>query len=271
MFYQKIQAPVHLRSFVECFFIWETSLQHPFKVESPPNGFGSIVFNYGVPYKLSNFKFEEPKFVPQFFLTGQSTRNYELTLAGKIGMIGIVFRPTGLATLFNLPQAELTDERINLCDLLPKKEVELLGEKIFECRSAAERIKVLIQFLNLRLMQNEHRIDTIDFAANFIVDAKGVININSLMNDLFMSRRQFERKFLQKVGLSPKYYARIRRMSYLCSIMAGKRQVNWQHLLYDSGYYDQAHFIKDFTSFLGRTPSDYLTNNVELAHFLNRG
>lgn len=271
MFYRKIEPPIHMKTFIECFYIWETSLLHPLKVESPPNGFGSMVFNYGTPYKISNFKFEAPKFVPQCFLTGQATRNYELSLFGTIGMIGIVFRPAGLGTLFNLPLAELTDERINLYDILDRKMVETIAERIMESKSHAERIQVLIQFLNQQLMLNENRIDNIDFAANYIVNKKGIINVNTLMNDLYMSRRQFERKFLQKVGLSPKYYARVRRMSYLCSLMAGKRQVNWQHLLYDCGYYDQAHFIKDFTSFLGRTPNDYLLHNIELAHFLKQG
>lgn len=270
MRYRKIQPPVHLKPYVECFFIWECTLDQPLRVESPPAGFSSVVFNYGEPYHVSNFKFDEPKLVPKAFLTGQSTRNYELSLIGTIGMVGIVFRPAGLGTLFNFPLAELADERIDLRDLLKSQEVADLSDKISDSTTYQERIWLLLEFLNLKLLQNEHRFDNIDYAANRIVDANGIMNVQELMNDLYMCRRQFERKFLQKVGLSPKYYARIRRLGHICSLMAGKRKVNWQHLLYDCDYYDQAHFIKDFTAFLGRTPTDYLQNNVELVHFLKQ-
>ena len=268
MFYKKIQPPSHLKPYVECFFIWECSLQQPLRVESPPNGFGSMVFNYGEPYRVQSLKMGSPTLVPQAFLTGQSTSNYALSLLGNLGMVGIVFRPAGLGTLFNLPIAELTNERLNLADILRGAEMRELTEKIAESTTFEERIALLIQFLNFRLLQNEHRFDNVDFAANRIVDCNGIINVSDLMTDLFMCRRQFERKFFQKVGLSPKYYARIRRVGYLCSLMSGKRKVNWHSLLYDCGYYDQAHFIKDFTAFLGRTPTKYIQNNVELTHFL---
>lgn len=271
MLYKKIQPPAHLKPYVECLFIWECAFNQVFKVESPPTGFSSIVFNYGDPYRVVNFKSESPQTVPQAFLTGQSTRNYELNLLGQTGMIGIVFKPASLATLFNLPLAELTDERINLFDILRSPEIVELSEKIVESSTHQLRIELLINFLNLKLLQNEHRFDNIDFASNRIVEARGMVNVNEMMNELYMCRRQFERKFFQKVGLSPKYYARIRRMGYLCSLIAGKRSVNWQHVLYDCGYYDQAHFIKDFAQFLGRTPNDYLQNNVELSHFLKQG
>jgi AraC-like DNA-binding protein len=236
-------------------------------VESPPTAFTSMVFNYGNPYTVRNTKYEWNA-VPKSFLTGQATTSYNLSVSGTIGMIGIVFRPAGMHTLFNLPLGELTDERIELGQILRGKEMRILHEKIAEASNTDERIGILTHFLNNQFRLNEYRFDAVDFTANQIVDAKGLVNVSNMMNDIFMCRRQFERKFFQKVGLSPKFYARTRRLGYLCSLMSGKRKMNWQHLLYDCGYYDQAHFIKDFTAFLGKTPTDYLKNNVELTHYL---
>ncbi len=271
MFYQKIPPPDHLKPFVECFFIWECTLLQPLQVESPPSGFCSMVFNYGARYRVRLMKTAESTLAPQVFLTGQSTCSYELTLTENVGMAGIVFRPAGLKTLFNLPLPELTDERIDLTEILKGKEIHKLADKISASVTARERVQLLMQFLNIRLLRNECRFDYIDFAANRIVNAHGVVPIKDLTSDIWMSRRQFERKFFEKVGLSPKYYARIRRMGYLCSLMAGKRKVNWQSLLFECGYYDQAHFIKDFTEFLGRTPTEYIQTNTELTHFLKSG
>lgn len=267
MFYKKFIPPTHLQPYIECFYIWEVDARKPLFVESPPSAFGSMVFNYGQTYQVQNSKYEAIV-VPQSFLTGQATHAYQLRLLGKIGLIGIVFRPAAMHTLFNLPVSELTNERLAINDILRGHEIKDLQDKIMESHSHQERITLLLQFLNKQLRENEHRFDAVDFTANQIVTSKGIVNVNIMMTDLFMCRRQFERKFFQKVGLSPKFYARTRRLGYLCSLMSGKRQVNWQALFYDCGYYDQAHFIKDFTTFLGRTPTDYLKNNVELTHFL---
>ncbi len=267
MIYKKFAPPPYLKPYVECFYVWENTFLKPQLVESPPSAFTSMVFNYGNPYSVKNVKYESVS-VPQSFLTGQATTSYHLSLMGTIGMVGIVFRPTAMHTLFNLPLGELTDERLSIMEILRGGEIMDLQDKIIEAQNTAERMDLLTHFLSIQLMKNEYRFDTVDFTANQIVDAKGLINVSDMMNNLFMCRRQFERKFFQKVGLSPKFYARTRRLGYLCSLMAGKRQVNWHSMLYDCGYYDQAHFIKDFTAFLGRTPTDYLKNNVELSHFI---
>ncbi len=83
-----------------------------------------------------------------------------------------------------------------------------------------------------------------------------------------MSRRTFERKFLQKMGLSAKYYARIRCISYLCYCIAGKKRVEWSKVLYECNFYEQAHFIVDLEEFWGRSPQQYLKENTELIHLV---
>lgn len=270
MFYRKFPPPAHLRPFVECFFVWENSklLSTPLSIESPPNGFASMVFNYGTPYRVTSQKLNGG-LAPKNFLTGQATKSYQLQLSGKIGMVGIVFRPAGLHTLFGLPMYEFSDERTNLRDVLGRQ-LDEWSDKIEEAISHTERIALLEQFLNLQLLRKKSEPDRTDYAANLIVDKRGVINISDLMDELFVCRRQFERKFLQKVGVSPKYYARIRRIGVLCHELAQKRwQISdWQELIFQSGYYDQSHFIKEFTEFTGKSPSLYVKNNVELANYL---
>lgn len=271
MFYRKFSPSAHLQPFIECFFVWECSktLAKTLPIESPPSGFSSIVFNYGTPYRVTSQKLNGG-LVPKTFLTGQATKSYQLQLSGKIGMVGIVFRPAGLNTMFGLPMYEFSDERTNLRDVLGRQ-LDDWSDKIEEATSHVERIMLLEQFLNIQLLRKKSEPDRTDYAANLIVDQRGIVNINDLMSELFVCRRQFERKFLQKVGVSPKYYARIRRIGFLCNELAQKRWEidDWQDLVYRCGYYDQSHFIKDFTEFTGKNPSIYVKNNVELANYLS--
>ncbi len=270
MLYRKFQPAPHLRPFVECYFVWEseTAPGGGLSVESPPTGFGSMVFNYGEGYRVSTGRHINLD-VPTAFVSGQSTHSYRLSLSGRIGMAGIVFRPAGISSLFGLPMYEFSDERLGLDEVFGP-DVERLAERVAEAATPEVRVAVLEGFLNARFLKTNPIPDRTDYAANVIVDRFGVVSVGELLNDVCLSRRQFERQFLHRVGVSPKYYARIRRVGFVCAQLAARRwQVSdWHDFIFRAGYYDQSHFIKDFTEFTGKAPSLYVKGNVELGNFL---
>ena len=272
MIYKKFLPREDLENFIECYYVWESgnSNSEPIEVESPPNAFTSIVFNYADPYMVSNNKGLRT-ITPMQFIIGQQTYSYKLHLTGKVGMAGIVFKPTGIASLLNISMHSLTGERVDLKVFIKKEIISGVMEKLVFSKSPERRYKVLEDFIIENYIKDCPEQDPIDKAANLIVKEKGKVNINELCENSFMSRRQFERKFLKKVGLSPKYYARLRRIGYICSLMAGKEKVNWQDLYLNNDFYDQSHFIKDFTEFTGRPPEKYFYFNNELVHYLEEG
>ena len=137
---------------------------------------------------------------PPAFLTAQATQSYWLELTGRIGMAGVVFKPAGVASLFGLPMYEFTDERISLTDVLGPLAAQLY-QQLAEAPGPHERVQLLEQFLNRQLLAKGAVADRTDYAANLIVAQKGVVNISELMDELYVCRRQFERQFLQKVGI----------------------------------------------------------------------
>ena len=88
MRYQKFKPADTLRAFVECYFIWEGEAAESLQVQSPPNSYSSIVFNYADLYKAFQHN-DEPVVVPRAFVSGQFTSNYTLLLQGKIGIAGV--------------------------------------------------------------------------------------------------------------------------------------------------------------------------------------
>src|SRR5215211_1922743 len=147
MYYRKYQPTACIASFVECYFVWDSEgpLQEPLIVESPPNGFCSIVFNYGDAYDLQNKKYPRLT-VPKQFISGQNIHTYKLFLQGSIGMAGIVLKPTALASIYGLPVYEYTEERIDLYDVFKKDMIDRLSADI---RNANEeqRIQLLEAFV----------------------------------------------------------------------------------------------------------------------------
>ena len=270
MRYKKFFPCSILSPFVECYFIWDSegSVETTMVIESPPNGFCSIVFNYADPYYLQNKKYERLA-VPMQFISGQSIYSYKLFLEGEIGVAGIVFKPAALATIFHLPIYEYTEERIDLYKVFKKSIVDKYANEI-KISSEEQKVHLLEEFLMQQYRIQKPEPDYIDQAANFIVEHNGLLQVSDLLKDSCMSRRSFERKFFQKVGLSPKYYARVRRIGYLLSFVAGKRTADWPKILSECEFYDQAHFIKDFKEFTGRSPQQYLKQNTELANYVEK-
>lgn len=266
--YQKYPPSPFLQPFIECFYIWEWYIGGvPFLVESPPSGFTSLVVNYGSTYKAGHDNLSA-KEVPGAFLVGQLTHRYQIWLEGQVGMACIVFKPGGMAAFFNLPMYELTGERVCFEGILGKKGRELI-EKIGSTPNHRQKIALLDQFLVNQLRQIQPVNTAIHEAVNHIFRYNGIVRMDDLLRVAFMSRRNFERKFLEQVGVSPKYYARLRRISRICHLMNIAQTSDWQYFTGAGDYYDQAHFIKDFKDFMGVAPSVYAKENAELYRFLN--
>jgi AraC-like DNA-binding protein len=78
-----------------------------------------------------------------------------------------------------------------------------------------------------------------------------------------MSKRRFIQMFDERVGLTPKLFCRVRRFHRALRLIARGGPIKWADLAVDCGYFDQAHFIHDFTDFCGLSPSAYLGLRTE--------
>lgn len=86
----------------------------------------------------------------------------------------------------------------------------------------------------------------------------GLLRIGALCREIGTSRATLNRKFGEQVGLPPKTYARVVRISALMERLAADGGDQWAMLAEDFGYHDQAHLIHDFQEFCGATPAEYL-------------
>ena len=268
MRYQKFRPDNELSQYVECYFNWEGTTVASLDFESPPSALCALVFNCGDPSEISNHKYERSP-VPKFFIGGQAIKNYTLHVNGKIAMVGAVLRPTALYNLFDIPMYGFTGERIAFQDV-DKEEGSILEQNVQNAGTAEKRVAFMENYFLKKCHSQAFASQEITKAANEIYDCKGQLNIMELIEAAPMSRRTFERKFLNEVGVSPKTYAKIRRFGNTCLLMAGKRDVNLMDVLHEGGYYDQSHFIKDFKYFSGRTPKIYVETNVELANYVDQ-
>ena len=82
-------------------------------------------------------------------------------------------------------------------------------------------------------------------------------SIAAVTDTIGLSAKRFIERFRMEVGITPKVYCRIRRFQRAVTMATRGRQVAWTQVALDAGYFDQAHFIHDFRSFAGLTPTAY--------------
>ncbi|CAN5617372.1 hypothetical protein BH23BAC1_BH23BAC1_04240 [soil metagenome] len=268
MLYKKFPPASELLPYVDCFFIWERDSIEPLVVQSPPSGFNALVFNYADPYWAyqSDINKEE---VPMTFASGQFTGNYHLEIKGKIGIIGVVLKASALYNFFGLNMTSLVNKRLALQDFLGEKAKEI-HNKVKTGNTVEERINILENFLISYLETVKSRLSIIDDTISFINQNNGMVTVEEILTKFKFSRRYLEKKFLEKVGISPKLYARIRRFGYLSNKVSNNKDINWQDIVFEHGYYDQSHLVKDYKTFNQMKPSAYHQGHHELIRFIKK-
>ena len=99
---------------------------------------------------------------------------------------------------------------------------------------------------------------------NYILDRKGLIKVNHLLSSFSISKVTLRNHFLDKMGLAPKKVSRIWRINYFLQLKKMKPQENLTQLCLEAGFYDQAHFIKEFRHFYGTNPKQFFRQESKL-------
>ena len=83
----------------------------------------------------------------------------------------------------------------------------------------------------------------------------GTMTVRTLLEQFEISERQFERRFLQTVGISPYAYIRVKRFNEAIRLMKTRQCATLTEIAYALNFHDQSHFIRDIKAFTGSTPS----------------
>jgi methylphosphotriester-DNA--protein-cysteine methyltransferase len=125
-----------------------------------------------------------------------------------------------------------------------------------EVKTNAQRITTIERFLISRMTGTEP--DKLVLAAlSYIHKSKGNIRIKQLMEQLHISQSPLEKRFRQAVGASPKKFASIVRLRNVIQQYSPTGSLT--ELGYEAGFYDQAHFVKEFKTFTGDTPEKFFS------------
>jgi AraC-like DNA-binding protein len=249
----KIILPSSMLSpYVKHYWILKTIGNSTSIARTVPTGMMSLIFHRGNCLLSIN----ENKIQPRAFLSGQEKTFNDLRYYGYINMISIVFRPVGVRAFFNLPIDRTAGLRLTAGDM-EDKELSELERTLTSTEEDKLCILLIEHFLLKRLTQlAEYNIKRIDTAIGLI--NAGQTDIVKLADATCLSTKQFNRIFSENIGTSPKEYSRIIRFQRALNLLEKDIDISFTALACDCGYFDQSHMIKDFKTFSGYTPSEYI-------------
>lgn len=199
---------------------------------------------------------------PSAAVMGQRTVSYYIEPIGNVESFAICFYPFGFANLIDIPLKELTDREAPLEELFGATLSRNLHRAIIDAQDTQERIKIIEEFLFNKLKEQKTTDTIVRTTIDAMLESKGASPIKEIIKNDKSKRRQLERKFSKLIGLSPKQLGKVIRMQAALQLMLNDTTENLTHVAYESGYYDQAHFIKDFKEFTEINPSSFLEDRA---------
>ena len=241
-----------LKPFVKSFAIEETTEESIYRIL--PDTSLVIGFQYRGKLSLMQNNSETPLSISG--VSGLSDQSRIFKNSPDIGTVLIFFKEAGAVPFFRQPLHEMFRESTSLDNFMLRSELLFLEEQLAEANTDRQRIVTVEKILINRMTETET--DKLILAAlSLIHKSKGSIRIKKLMEHLHISQSPLEKRFRQAVGATPKKFASIVRLQ---NVIQQYNAVNsLTELGYEAGFYDQAHFIKEFKSLTGETPEKFFS------------
>jgi AraC-like DNA-binding protein len=258
MKYEEFDPPATVADYVKVIWLMESesdSEAYP-RSQILPGGVVELIFHYADPM----FTYENGVKILQKkgFAVSTMKKYIELESNGKTGFIAVRFHPWGARHFFNAPIQVFLDGMFDSKELW-NGEDQLLLDAMQNAENTEKRLKLVEEFLLARLSECKKEDKQVDQAVKLIRDNNGLLPIEEVCDQVGIHKKQLERKFVEVTGTTPKVFSRISRFLYLCNHIDNYRHKSLAELSNACGYYDQAHFIKEFREFSGLTPTEYFS------------
>lgn len=240
--YHEFLPSLNLQPYIYCY--WELKTKHqlvaPFSYKVVADGCFDIFFELDNPQES--------------FVMGFCKQYTSFDLENNFHYIGIRFLPTMFPQLFQISATELSNKSEPLINIIPA--VAEFIEMRFNRSQNIQEIKLLLDdFFTLQVNNKPLNIDARLYnAIDIILKNFGVLNIEKDI-DTGISARQLRRLFEFYIGDTPKTFSKVVRFQNILKAKPSSQSLKKNKLFFENGYYDQAHFIKDFKNFYGVTPA----------------
>ncbi|MFC5742686.1 helix-turn-helix domain-containing protein [Dyella tabacisoli] len=187
---------------------------------------------------------------------GVHTGRFTRLLEGQGRVFGIKFKAGGFYPFLRTPVSTLMDRSLGVADVFGAA-AQTLESEVLACDGLDAMAIVAERFLHAHLPAADAQVERISTLVADIANDRSVTSVDQLTTRTGLSKRALQRLFQQYVGIGPKWVINRYRLHEAIAQLQEGKPVAWADLALELGYFDQAHFIRDFRKLVGRSPADY--------------
>ncbi|WP_123041845.1 helix-turn-helix domain-containing protein [Cohnella candidum] len=191
---------------------------------------------------------------------GVPENTYTRHLRDEGWTLGVKFRPGGFYPFWRKPVSDLTGQRMDLKSMFGDEGAALAEQVLADRPDTAKQIERVEQFLRERLTERDEEVGRIGRMVEAVIADRSIVKVEDMAERFGLQVRSLQRLFNRYVGVSPKWVIQRYRLQEAADLMERGETPDWPALAQELGYYDQAHFIKDFKSVIGKAPESYIKN-----------
>lgn len=185
-----------------------------------------------------------------------------MTFQGNYHTFTIEFKPNGFYKVFGIPANEICNNIFPANEVIGNS-VEHFYKQLINAWGAQEMALFADIFLVgcLNKQKRSYVNDGITKIFHHLSINWNTTNIAQYAYQANMSLRNFERRFGEQVGTSPKQYFRLIRFTRALKFKMTHPGKSWTDVAYEYGYYDNMHMIKEFKQFSHASPTALFKKN----------
>jgi AraC-like DNA-binding protein len=253
--YVSIVPKPPLAEFIERFWYSSDAPAHQ-KVRVAPTGTIELVFNLDED-ELGFYDAEQPGNCKTFsgaVFSGAHAR--PLFVETREHVVGVHFKPGGAFRFLGVPANEFAHTHVDL-EALWGISTQDLRERLYAAANPAKRFRVLEKALVARLENALEGHRAVRAALDIFGRDAGEARTRDLAAHLGLSQRHFIKVFSDQVGVTPKQFGRVQRFQRALDLARSSATPDWADIAATCGYFDQSHFIHDFQTLSGLSPTEF--------------
>lgn len=239
----------------------ETAAALPIRRREVPWPGAVLIINFGPAFRITDPRIAAGPADYRSFLAGVHDSYVVTESTGLSYCMQVNFTPIGAHLFFRLPMDAIANRVVHLEDVIGP-DAGRLQEKLQEFPSWEERFTLLDTLVAARCSRARPPSPEIVWAWRQLQLPDDNLRIGALAKELGWSSRRLIAAFREQIGLPPKALARIIRFHRLIGWLDGQDEIRWAELAHRAGYYDQAHFNRDFRELAGKAPGEFFRRRV---------
>ncbi|HOW09067.1 MAG TPA: helix-turn-helix domain-containing protein [Bacteroidales bacterium] len=226
-----------------------------------PREDAALVFHFGDRPRMMSPVNQQ---LPRFFIAPLVPTAYSIMLKGLTDSLIAICKPTILSRILKISMIPGSKVYIPLSGTAFSRAWEMMNKY----DDPEGRIKAFTKFI-LKLHPQVYTPDETDEMYEKILGSNFHTPLREVIGEFKVSERTVQRRFRERLGITPKMLSRIVKINTLWNSISTKETIDYHDIVFFGNYFDQAHFIKDFKAITGETPDFFFRRNLSVTKIMS--